>query len=482
MSNRTESEKSRADASADGASPGAKPGLAQKLGLGTKLGFGVCDLGGNLFFTAMGFFTLSFLTDTVGITAAVAGTIFLIGKIWDAVIDPFIGYISDRTRSRWGRRRPFILFAAVPLLFAMWLFYTNPHIASPLWAAVWACFALCLLNTVYSLINIPYSSLTPELTQDYNERTSLNGFRFGFAVFGTILGAGAVLPIVGLFKTRDAGFSAVGLVLGAVMTITALITGLAVKEPDRRDAAKPDQGFFETFRDVFKNKPYVILLLTYALNLTALNSVQGILVYYFKYLYRDEGATTLAMIILLVTAMAFIPVSVLVSKRIGKKKTYQFALLILAIACLGIFFLGHILGMRFFYAMMVFGGVGIGFGYVPPYAMVPDAVEYDAVKTGKRKEGAFYGMWTFVSTLGISLSGFIIGTVLSVSKYVANAPVQLPSTEFAIRLLIGPIPAVVFIAAIVLVQFYPLDERTYGDLIAKGPDAIPAEAKPVTSE
>jgi GPH family glycoside/pentoside/hexuronide:cation symporter len=447
-----------------------------KLPLRTKLGFGVCDLGGNLFFTAMGFFTLSYLTDTVGIGAAAAGTIFLVGKIWDGAIDPFIGFISDRTKSRWGRRRPYILFSAVPLLFAMWLFFTNPHIASPFWAAAWALFALCLLNTVYSLVNIPYSSLTPELTQDYHERTSLNGFRFGFAVFGTILGAGAVLPIVGLFGgDRSRGFSAAGLVLGAVMTITALITGFSVKEPDLGTASKPTDGFLETFLDVFKCRPYIIILLTYALNLTALNSVQGTLVYYFKYLYKNEGATTLAMVILLVTAMVFIPVSVLVSKRVGKKRTYQFALLVLAMACLAIFFLGHVLGMKFFFGMMVFAGVGIGFGYVPPFAMVPDAIEYDAVKTGKRKEGAFYGMWTFVSTLGISLSGFIIGIALSLSRYAANAPEQLPSTEFAIRLLVGPIPAAVFIAAVVLVQFYPLDEKTYAALLA-GANAKPAVA------
>ena len=438
-----------------------------KLPLRTKLGFGVCDLGGNLFFTAMGFFTLSYLTDTVGISAAAAGTIFLIGKIWDGAIDPFIGFFSDRTKSRWGRRRPYILFGAVPIMFAMWLFFTNFHIASPFWAAAWALFALCLLNTAYSLVNIPYSSLTPELTQDYHERTSLNGFRFGFAVVGTILGAATVLPIVGLFgANRSRGFSAAGLILGAVMTVTALVTGFSVREPDHGEGAAPSEGFFQTFLEVFKCRPYVILLLTYALNLTALNSVQGSLVYYFKYLYKNEGATTIAMVILLVTAMVFIPVSVLVSKRIGKKRTYQFALLVMAVACLAIFFLGHVLGIKFFYGMMVFAGVGIGFGYVPPFAMVPDAIEYDAIKTGHRKEGAFYGMWTFVSTLGISLSGFIIGMILSVTGYVANAPQQLSSTEFGIRLLVGPIPALVFIAAIILVQLYPLDEKAYEALIA----------------
>jgi len=453
----------------------AADGRPARLPLRTKLGFGIYDLGGNLFFTAMGFFTMSYLTDTVGIGAAAAGTVFLVGKIWDAVIDPFIGYLSDRTRSRWGRRRPYIIFFSVPLMFAMWLFYTNLHIGSPIWAAIWATFALCLLNTVYSFTNITYSALTPELTQDYHERSSLNGYRFGFAAFGTIIGASAVLPIVGLFKTRDAGFSAAGLVLGAVMAITALITGFSVKEPKGIEVKATDEGFLKTYLAVFRDRPYVIILLTYALHLTALNSVQGTLVYYFKYLYKNEGATTIAMIILLLVALPFIPISIFVSKRVGKKLTYQFSLVSLALSCMAIFLFGHRLGVNFFYAMMALAGVGFGFGYVPPFAMVPDAVEHDALTTGKRKEGSFYGMWTFVSTLGISLSGFIIGATLNLTGYVANATEQLSSTIFGIRLLVGPIPAVVFLASAVLVQFYPLDEKAYSALIAEA-KAEPAVA------
>jgi GPH family glycoside/pentoside/hexuronide:cation symporter len=436
-----------------------------KLPLRTKLGFGVADLGGNLFFTAMGFWSLNYLTDTVALPAAAAGTAVMVGKLWDAVTDPAMGFISDRTRSRWGRRRPYLLFGAIPLFLTMWFFFSNPHIANPMLATIWAAVALCLLNSAYTVVNIPYSSLTPELTQDYHERSSLNGFRFGFAVIGTILGAGAVLPIIGLFKTRDAGFSAVGAILGTVMAVTALITFFSVKEPDHSKTPRPTEGFFETFLAVFKNKPYVTILITYALNLTALNFVQGILVYYFKYLYNNEGATTIAMILLLVVAMLCIPISVLVSKRIGKKRTYQISFLILATACMGIFLLGHVLGMSFFLAMMVYAGIGIGFGYVAPWAMVPDTIEYDAVRTGKRKEGAFYGMWTFTSKVGTSLAIFLTGIILGLAKYSPNLATQSDSARMAIRLIVGPIPAAVFIAAMVLVQFYPIDEKAYAALM-----------------
>jgi GPH family glycoside/pentoside/hexuronide:cation symporter len=438
------------------------------LSKATKLGFGAADLGGNLFFTAMGFWTLNFLTDTVGLGAAAAGAAVMVGKLWDAVTDPMMGFVSDRTRSRWGRRRPYLLFGAIPLALTMWFFFTNPGIKDQLWVGIWAAVTLCLLNTAYTVVNIPYSSLTPELTSDYHERSSLNGYRFGFAVIGTILGAGAVLPLVGVFgDNRSAGFSFMGAVLGVLMAVSTLVTFLSVREPDHSHEPKPTEKFFPTFLAVFRNKPYVIVLATYALNLTALNFVQGILVYYFKYIYRNEALTTLAMILLLVTAMICIPISVLVSKHIGKKRCYQICFAVLASACLIIYFLGHRLGSGFFLAMMVYAGIGVGFGYVAPWAMVPDAIEVDAVRTGNRKEGAFYGMWTFTSKVGTSLATALTGLILGAAGYAANLAEQSESALGAIRLIIGPIPAVIFIAAMILIDRYPIDEATYNAIVGK---------------
>jgi GPH family glycoside/pentoside/hexuronide:cation symporter len=438
-----------------------------KLRLSTKLGFGVCDLGGNLFFTALGFWSLNYLTDTVGLGAGLAGVAVMIGKLWDAVTDPMMGYLSDRTRTRWGRRRPYLLFGAVPLLLSMWFFFTSPGIdpANQIALTVWATVALMMLNTAYTVINIPYSSLTPELTDDYHERTSLNGYRFGFAVFGTIRA-----PPRFCHRRRASdpggGFSAVGLILGTVMAVTALATFLSVREKDHSNTEIPKEGFFATYLAVFRNKPYLLVLGTYALNLTALNFLQGILVYYTKYIYGNESITTPAMVILLLVAMVCIPVSVFLSKKVGKKLTYQISFGVLASACALIYLFGEALGERFFLAMMVYAGIGIGFGYVAPWAMVPDTIEYDAVMTGKRKEGSFYGMWTFASKVGQSLSMLISGAVLSAGGYVVDAA-QTHAAKGAIKLLIGPMPVVVLVAAIVLIQFYPLDEQTYERLIAE---------------
>ncbi|MFH1880645.1 MAG: glycoside-pentoside-hexuronide (GPH):cation symporter [Bacillota bacterium] len=438
-----------------------------RLPLRVKLGFGIGDLGGNLFFTAMGFYTLFYLTDVVGISSALAGAAILLGKFWDAVTDPMMGFISDRTRSRFGRRRPYFLFGALPLLLTSWYFFSAPDFANSQTAGfLWATIVLCLLNTAYTVVNIPYGSLTPDLTKDFKERTSLNGYRFSFAVIGTILGAAIVLPIVNLVGEPHRGFSAVGLLFGVIMAGTILVTFFNVRESTPAKADRPKEKFFPTFLAVFKNKTYMRLAAVYTLNLTGITFVQTMLVYYFKYIYQNESMTTVAMLLLLGVAMICVPISVLVAKKLGKKRTYQLALLILAVSCLLMFFFAHTLGMHFTLGVMVFAGVGIGFGYVPPFAMLPDVVEVDAVQTKNRRDGAYYGMWTFFSKIGVALAAALAGAFLGLARFVPNVAEQTGATIFTIRLLIGPVPALIFIAGIFLIQRYQLDEKTYNTIIA----------------
>jgi GPH family glycoside/pentoside/hexuronide:cation symporter len=248
------------------------------------------------------------------------------------------------------------------------------------------------------------------------------------------------------------------------MTAATLITFLGTREKNRFPGEKPKEGFFSTYKAVFLNRPFVLLLLTYALHIMGITFLQSILSYYTEYVYGRPDLTPLAMMILLLTAMVFIPVSVAVSKRIGKKRTYQICFAVIASACLIIFAAGRSLGPDFFLGLMVYAGIGVGFSYVAPFAMVPDAVDYDAVKTGERKEGAYYGMWTFVSKLGMSLSMLVSGLILDIGGYAANAE-QTAGARTAIRLLMGPIPAALFLAALFCIALYSLDEDRYRKIL-----------------
>ena len=460
-----------------------------KLSVGQKLGFGIFDLGGNMLFTMIGFYCLKYLTDVVGLAAALAGAAMMAGKIWDAVTDPAMGYISDRTFTRMGRRRPYLLVGAIPMMLTLWLFFTVPNISSQTMLFLWAIGTFMLVNTASTIINVPYSSLTPELTGDYHERSVLNGYRFGCAVIGTIGGAVGVQILVDMYGGGKHGWSMMALVLGAVMAFVILLTFFGTKEKMHTLEDIPTEGFFSTYKAVFTNKPYVILAITYGLHLTALNFLQNILIYYVDYIYPAESVMalrtfplmgnptgseaelrgtllSLSLMALLVTAMLFIPVSVLVSKKIGKKRTYQICFAIIGIAGLGVSAIGHLLPLEWFLGLLIFAGIGVGFSYVAPFAMVPDAVEFDAVKTGERKEGAYYGMWTFISKCGAALSGFISGIILSLGGYTANS-VQAAPARLAIRMIIGPLPALVFLCALIVVQLYPLDEKTYKKLMGQ---------------
>jgi len=450
--------------------------MEKRLTVKTKLGYGICDLGGSLYFTVIAFLLLNYLTDTVGLAAGLAGTVIMVGKIWDAVTDPMVGYFSDHTRSKWGRRRPYMFIGSFPLFLTMILVFTNPRLEKQWQLFAWGIIVYCALCTAYTLVNIPYSSLTPELTKDYHERTSLNGYRFSFAAVGTLLGAGAALPLINLFSSRNTGFTVMGLCFGFLMMITAIITVVMVREPDAsKNRAKA--GFFATYLRVFRNRPYVLILLTYALHVAAITIVAGIIIYYFKYVHHNENATTPAMLILMLTAMLFIPVSVLSAKKIGKKKAYILGMAILSVSVMALFFLGHVQGLHFSLAIMFPAGVGMGFLYAMPYAIVADAVEYDYLLTGERSEGAFYGIWTFGIKIGQAVALGITGGVLSLVNYVPNAA-QTGSSLLGIRLLLGPISASIFLLSILALWFYPISEERYNDILQQIAEMEKTQARP----
>jgi GPH family glycoside/pentoside/hexuronide:cation symporter len=438
----------------------------QKLPVKVKLGFGIGDLGGNLYFTVIAFWLLNYFTDTVGIAAGMAGIAVAIGKIWDAVTDPLMGYISDRTKSRWGRRRPYLLFGSFVWFIAMIILFTNPGLSNSTALFIWAVAAFCFLSTAFTVVNVPYSSLTPELTKDYHERSSLNGYRAVFMVVGTLIGAGAALPLVNALPNKNIGFSVMGAFFGALMMGAALITFSSVREPKLALASQPKTDFLKSYLNVFKTKPFLIILFTYMLNLIAVSVVSGSMIYYFKYIHDNEGLTTVALLILLVTAMIFIPLAVLISKKIGKKTTYAVGMLIIALACILVFALGHELGIVFVFVMMFVAGVGLSTTYPMPWSMIPDTVEYGYLQSGERQEGGYYGIWTFFSKAGQGLAVLFSGLVLQGTGYVAEA-VQTDLAQLGIRLLIGPVTALFFAGAAFLLLFYPLNEKRYQELQEK---------------
>ena len=448
----------------------------EKLTFWGKIGFGIGDIGGNALFTIMAFWLMNYLTDTVGLAAGLAGIALWGAKIWDAITDPIMGYISDKTQTRWGRRRPYLFLGGVIALFSMVVMFYNPHfdvVNQQMQIFIWAVMAYCFLCTAFTIFNIPYSALTPDLTDDFHERTSLNGVRMFFAVIGTFLAAGAFLPIVGLFTPegsvdKSQGYFAAGIIYGIVIMVVTFVTFFSVREKKvEKSSLAFSSKIFKSYLRALRNRPFLLILFPYALNLIGTTIISQNLQYYFKYIFAAENLTAYSLLALLGCTMLFIPLWTPLIKRIGKNIAYAIGLFIIAFACLMVFSLAHKFGVVFMIVMMGIAGIGLAAAYIAPWTMIPDTVEYDQRKSGVREEGIYYGLWTFFSKTGQAIAALIGGFILQVTAYVANAAVQGNEALLGIRFLLGPVPASFLIASGVIVLFYPINEQRYREILAE---------------
>ncbi|MBN1534446.1 MAG: MFS transporter [Spirochaetes bacterium] len=433
-----------------------------RLSLGTRLGYGAGEFSSSIFWITVAFWLMNYLTDELRLPAGLAGLALMIGKVWDAVTDPAVGYLSDRTRSRWGRRRPWFLYGALPFGLAFCIMFVNPHLEGTVALFLWAAGAFMLLCTAYTCANVPYNALLPELTQDYDERTTLTGYKSLFAVLATLVGAGAAMPIIGAFPSRTAGFAAMGAIFGLLIVLSVLVPFFSLREPVRAQREAP-RDFIRSNRAALKNRPFLLILAAWTVNTIGMTVVTATLVYYFKYQFNDAALITPASIILLVTSMACIPLAVKVSGRLGKRAAYIAGMSIVSVSCLAVFLAGHLVGIYGIFGLMFLTGIGLSTHYVIPWAIVPDTIEYDYAESGVRREGTYYALWTFMIKVGGAMAGLFVGVVLSLFGYVPDVP-QTATSLLGIRLLLGPITATLFIIGCIFLYFYPITRERYGEI------------------
>ncbi len=428
-----------------------------------KFGFGVGDLGGNLFFTIIGFYLLYFLIDIVGLSPMLAGTVLMIGKLWDAISDPIVGHLSDKTQSRWGRRRPYIFVGSFLALFGMYALFTVPNTDNTWLSFALMTFFFCFMSTAYTLINIPYTALLPALSNNFDQRTILSAYRMSFAVFGTFLGAGAVLPIIGLFPTVNMGWSMMGGIMGAIIMLSSLLTVFAIREP--HVVPKQQDGFFKTCRHALSQPIFLKAVIPWLLFMAGTTMIQGVLVYYFKYIYRDESLFQIAMIVLLSFNLVCIPIWTWLSKRWDKKTCYIIGISIMGIALPLFSFLGEQLGIIWAFVTLAIGGIGLSTHYVMPHSILPDLAEYDAQNNnGLRREGMFSSLWTFASKIGQAFSLALNGWLLSIFRYDPGvSPERFTLT--GIKLICGIGPILFFIAGIIIFSSYPITRKFYATMM-----------------
>jgi glycoside/pentoside/hexuronide:cation symporter, GPH family len=443
-------------------SSGSGPGpVVEKLGAMMKIGYGMGDFAANITFQTVTLFLLYFYTDVFMIGASTAGVIYFIAKIWNAACDPTMGYIADRTHTRWGRNRPFLLFGALPLGIAFFLLFAGPDL-SPDGRIAWALVTFLLFSAAYSVINIPYGALTANLTMDTNERSSLTGFRMVFAILGSLVAAGAAKPIIAQFPDELSGFRMMGIAFAAVCVIVNILTFASVRER----VVPPQEGkmsFREDLKMVAKNGPFIIVTVSTIIQMVAINLLAIMVNYYFKYNLGAEGLIPVAFLCLFATAMVAMPLWVFLSSRWGKKKVLMtgtgflaFMLLLLLAVPKG--------ATGAVFAIFVGAGVGMASLYLCPWSMIPDTVEYSQWKTGMRREGILYGFFNFAFKFAAAFSGVSAGFGLDLIGYLPNT-VQQESALSGILMLMTVVPVVFIVTGIVIIGFYPIDTAMHRRMV-----------------
>ena len=448
------------------------PGMnEQRLSFGTKLTYGIGDVASNIFIVTTGMYLLFFLTDTLGVNPALAGMALLFPKLWDVVSDPMMGWISDRTRSRFGRRRPYLLFGAVPFGVSFIVLFLAPGYESELLRAVHVALLFALGCTAFTVINVPYSSMVAEMTADYNERISLTSFRMIFASVGALAAGALVTPLVALGGGGASGYRFMSLIYAAVIVATCLICFWGTRDAPVSAQREVMPPFGEQVRIAFRNTPFVMLVLSYFFQALAIGVMMAGFVYYVKYVMAlPETAMNVVYPLFLVTAIVFIPVWVRIGARLGKIRAYRIGL---ALFCLMIasLFLTPTSTPVVFYIQILILGVGFSSFQLFPFSMLPDTIEYDQMQSGLRREGVFSGMWSAGQKIAYSLGPVIVGFALDRAGYSAGG-IQPASVGFGVRVVFCLFPAVVVLLSFIPFARYDLTRERFEEIkrrISKSP-------------
>jgi GPH family glycoside/pentoside/hexuronide:cation symporter len=438
----------------------------KRLSFGTKLGYGIGDIGSNFFIVTTGMFLLYFLTDVIGVEPALAGIALFFPKLWDVISDPIMGAISDMTRSRWGRRRPYLLFGSIPFGLTFAIIFIAPHWNSELANAIHVSLLFALGCTAFTVINVPYSSMVAEMSDDYNERMSITSFRMMSASIGALLAGGLAMPMVKIGGDGEPGFRFMGIVFGIIIVLSCLICFWGTRRAPALPAKERVPSLKDQIKIAFRNYPFIMLMASYFCQALAIGVMMAGFVYYVKHaMGLSETAMGIVFPLFLVTAIVCIPLWLKVGVRLGKIKAYRIGLVIFSVMQLSLLFTGSS-NMVLFYAQIFVLGIGFSSFQLFPFSMLPDTIEYDEMQSGMRREGVFCGMWSSGQKIAYSVGPTIVGVALSLSGFVREG-VQPESVETGVRIVFCLFPAVVIALSFFPFSKYELTEERFEEIKGK---------------
>lgn len=443
------------------------------LPFSVKVFYGVGELAAAVPASLSAFFVLYFFTTVAGLSPALAGSVLLFGRAWDAIDDPLIGWLSDRTVSPVGRRYPWMLGGVIPMAICSVLLWMVPPFPSQ-----WGVFAYYIVLSLFAFaafttVQLPYTALAAELSDDYDERTDLIGMKSAFSIGASIL----ALVMAQIVFARVADPARQYFILGLLSaSLAVVIIGLCVAGTYRRywqvqrsrpplTASHHSPALLPQLRSVFSNEAFREVLGLYICGWMSVQ-VTAAMLPYFVAVWMGLPEAHFAQMALAVqgTAIAMLWVWDRVAKRTGKRTVFLMGAPLAAVALAGLATVqpGQVVWM---YTLGVVAGMGVATLYMVPFAMLPDVIDLDELNTGLRREGLYFSALVFLQKLGLALALFISGQILGWTGYLANASAQPVAALNAIRLLIGPLPALLLLVGLWFCYRYPISRDRHQQIL-----------------
>ena len=435
-----------------------------KLSRWQKFFYGQGDIGFSLTGTIISAYFAIFLTDVVGVQPAIVAAAIFIGRSWDYINDPLLGHLSDRTRTRWGRRRPFLLFGALPYALAFALMWWRPPLQGSLALAIYYAFVYVLYDATATLVYMPYYALTPELTSDYDERTSLTSARMVFSILGGLVAFTVPLMIIGAFSPENSSrVLMMGVIFAVVSAIPLVVLFFTTRErPEFMHQEQP--SLRQSIRAAWGNKPFIFGMFIFLFTWVSFDILQTILLFFIKYVMQREAYSDLILAVIFITAICALPLWNYASRRWNKRVAYIVGISFWAVVQLVLVTLQPSTPLEVLLGLCVMAGIGVGAAHVLPWSIIPDAIEWGEHKSGERHEGMFYSLITLSQKVASSFAIPLVLLVLDATHYVPNSAAQPASAILGIRIAAGPIPAALLCLGILFAAVYPLGRENYAQI------------------
>ncbi len=441
-------------------------GKIKTLSISTYLGYGVGSVGTGIFSTVPGLLLLSFMIRYLQVPPALAGTVILIPRLWDVITDPFAGSLSDQTRTRWGARRPWMLAGSLtlPIVFAL-LFRVPEH--SGMAAAWYLLFIYILGTTFYTIYQVPYVAMPAEMSEDYDERTTIMSYRIAFLTVGILVGGAAAPELVSVAGGGREGFAFMGIVVGVLLFLTMIGSVFGTRRIPHVEPVPITASFREQIRAAAENKPFFILFGAYIIQVLGIGAMLAGVDFFSSYILNDPGQTSVLFVFLVGPALITMPLWVKVGHRVGKLKGYMICTVLFA---LGGFALALANPDRLWLVYLIVFIMGAGYAGTQlfPFSMLPDTISADTLRTGLRRAGAYTGVWTAADKAGFAVGPAIFASILAVTGFMETESgliIEQPALALTgVRLGFALLPAFLMAISLLLLRHYRLDPETIAAL------------------